>query len=213
MDDRFQALAELAVHGANVQPGQVVAVGATVGQEALARAIADAAYRRGALFVDVAYFDPYVKRARVTYADPETLEFVPPWYGQRLLALADRGDARIGFSGVVAPHALDGLDPALLGRDQLPWLKESSQVISRRADQLDDRALSAPGVGQAGLPRAGRRRVVRAALGRPLADPPARRGRPGRCVGEPHGGAEGLGGGAQRASARPRSSYAGPAPS
>ena len=71
VDDRFQALAELAVHGANVQPGQVVAVGATVGQEALARATADAAYRRGALFVDVAYFDPYVKRARVTYADPD----------------------------------------------------------------------------------------------------------------------------------------------
>ena len=47
----------------------------------------------------------------MTHADPETLEFVPPWYGQRLLALADRGDARIGFAGVVAPHALDGLDP------------------------------------------------------------------------------------------------------
>ena len=74
MDDRFHALAELAVHGANVQPGQVVAVGATVGQEELARAIAEAAYRRGALFVDVAYFDPYVKRARIEHADPETLD-------------------------------------------------------------------------------------------------------------------------------------------
>jgi aminopeptidase len=133
MADRLERLAELAVHGANVQPGQIVAIGATVGQEALARATADAAYRRGALFVDVAYFDPHLKRARVRYADPETLEFVPPWYGQRLLALADRGDARIGFSGVVDPHALDDLDPALLGRDQLPWLKESSQVISQRA--------------------------------------------------------------------------------
>ena len=81
MDDRFQALAELAVHGANVQPGQVVAVGATIGQEELARAVAEAAYKRGALFVDVAYFDPYVKRARIEHADPETLEFVPPWYG------------------------------------------------------------------------------------------------------------------------------------
>ena len=83
VDDRFQALAELAVHGANVQPGQVVAVGATVGQEELARAVAAAAYRRGALFVDVTYFDPYVKRARIEHADPETLGFVPPWYGAR----------------------------------------------------------------------------------------------------------------------------------
>ena len=129
---------------------------------------------------------------------------MPPWYGQRLLALADRGDARIGFSGVVDPHALDGLDPALLGRDQLPWLKESSQVISRAGDQLDDRPLSAPRSG---------RKLVYPELAEDESyerlwadlwhDPPARRGRPGRCLGEPHDGAEGLGGGAHRAPARP----------
>src|SRR5262245_17287847 len=72
MDDRLQSLAELAVHGANVQAGQIVAVGATTGQEELARAIAEAAYKRGALFVDVLYFDPYVKRSRIEHADPDT---------------------------------------------------------------------------------------------------------------------------------------------
>ena len=133
MDERFQALAELAVHGANVQKGQIVGIGAIVGQEELARATAEAAYRRGALFVDVAYFDPYVKRARIEYADAETLDFVPSWYVARLNALAERGDARISFAGVVAPAALDGLDPARIGRDQLPWLKEAAKVISDRA--------------------------------------------------------------------------------
>lgn len=133
MDERFQALADLAVHGANVQPGQIVAVGASVGQEALARAIAAAAYSRGARFVDVAYFDPLVKRARVAHADPATLDYVPAWYGERLNALAERGDARISFAGAVEPAALEGLDPALLGRDQLPWLKEVSRVIDERA--------------------------------------------------------------------------------
>jgi len=133
VDERFQALAELAVHGANVQKGQVVAIGATIGQEELARATAEAAYRRGAHFVDVLYFDPYVKRARIAYAAADTLEFVPPWYVQRLNALAERGDARISFAGAVAPAALDGLDPVRLGRDQLPWLKEASKVISDRA--------------------------------------------------------------------------------
>ena len=133
MDERFQVLGELAVHGANVQKGQIVAVGARVGQEELARATAEAAYRRGALFVDVLYFDPYVKRARIAHAGKETLGFVPPWYAQRLNALAERGDARISFSGVVAPAAFDGLDPVRLGRDQLPSLKESSKVISDRA--------------------------------------------------------------------------------
>jgi aminopeptidase len=133
VDDRFEALAELAVHGANVQRGQVVSVGATIGQEELVRAIAAAAYRRGALFVDVLYFDPFVKRARILHADPDTLEYVPPWYPIRLESLGERGDARISLSGIVAPGVFDDVDAALLGRDQLPWLKELSQLISARA--------------------------------------------------------------------------------
>ena len=72
-------------YGANVQPGQVVNVNAEHGQDELARAVAAHAYRRGARFVDVGYFDPYVKRARIEHADAETLDFVPPWYGKRAL--------------------------------------------------------------------------------------------------------------------------------
>jgi len=133
MDDRFDALAELAVHGANVQPGQVLAVSATTGQEELARAVAKAGYKRGAIFVDVAYFDPYVKRTRIEHADPETLAFVPPWYGNRVDLLAERGDARVALAGVVDPNVFSGLDPALLGRDQLPGLKETARIIGERA--------------------------------------------------------------------------------
>jgi aminopeptidase len=132
MDERYDALAALAVHGANVQPGQVVGLGAYLGQEELVRAIAAAAYDRGALFVDVWYFDPFVKRARVAHADPDTLEFVPSWYGARFDALAERRDARIHLTGVTAPNALDGLDPALAGRDQLPYLKEIPRIVGER---------------------------------------------------------------------------------
>lgn len=132
-DERFTALAELAVHGVNVQPGQVVAVGAEIGQEELVRAIASAAYDRGAQFVDVLYFDPWVKRARIENADPETLGFVPEWYGARLLGFAERGDARISLTGIVSPDALAGVDPALSGRDRLPWLKEVGRVVSERS--------------------------------------------------------------------------------
>jgi aminopeptidase len=149
VDERFVALAELAVHGANVQPGQVVAVGATIGQEELARAVARAAYERGAALVDVAYFDPYVKRERIAHADPNTLTYVPPWYGARLLALAERGDARINLAGIVAPDALKGLDPMLVGRDQLPGLKEGSQLVADRATNWT--AVPAPHPAWAGL--------------------------------------------------------------
>src|SRR3954453_10301813 len=129
MDERFEALAALAVHGANVQAGQVVAVGAFLEQETLVRAIAAEAYRRGALFVDVQYFDPFVKRARIKHADPDTLEFVPPRYGARVEPLGERRDARINLPGTTAANVLDGLDPALTGKDQLPYVKEIPKLV------------------------------------------------------------------------------------
>src|SRR5206468_6294791 len=95
MDPRFSRLAELAVSvGANVQPGQIVGVTAQIGEEEPARALAESAYRRGAKFVDVWFFDPWVKRARIEHAPEDTLDFVPGWYGQRLLALGEERSAR-----------------------------------------------------------------------------------------------------------------------
>ena len=42
MADRLQRLAELSVHGANVQPGQIVMITAEIGQEEQARTLAAA---------------------------------------------------------------------------------------------------------------------------------------------------------------------------
>jgi aminopeptidase len=129
----LERLADLAVGpGANVQSGQVVSIGAELGQEELARAVAAAAYRRGARFVDVRYFDPYVKRARIEHAGEETLSYVPPWYGERVLALGRERGANVALAGPVTTGALDGLDPARAGRDQLPFVKETMVVINQR---------------------------------------------------------------------------------
>src|SRR3954454_12058970 len=126
-------LADLAVRvGANVQPDQVVSVASEPGKEYLTRAVAEAAYRAGARFVDVQWFDPHVKRARIANAREETLEFVPSWYGERMLALGDQRAARIAFSGPTAPGLLDGLDPVRAGRDRLPAIKESTKVLGER---------------------------------------------------------------------------------
>jgi len=118
--------------GANVQSGQIVSVSSEPGKEYLTRAIAASAYRRGAKFVDVAWFDPWVKRARVEHAPEDTLEFVPPWYGERVLALGEHRAARIQLSGAVAPGLLADLDPVRAGRDRLPALKESGTVVNAR---------------------------------------------------------------------------------
>jgi aminopeptidase len=134
MDDAtLERLADLVVgFGANVQEDQIVSVSCEPGKEALTRAIATSAYRRGARFVDVAWFDPWVKRARVAHAREESLDFVPDWYGERILALGEQRAARIGLSGPSAPGLLEDLDPIRSGKDRLPAVKESGQVVNDR---------------------------------------------------------------------------------
>ena len=129
----IERLAELAVaFGSNVQPGQIVHITAELGHEDLVRAMAAHAYERGAKFVDVYWFDPHVKLARLKHADPETLDFVPSWYGERVLALGDQRCSRIFITGPTAPGLLDEIDPALAGRDLLPRQKETGKIVSER---------------------------------------------------------------------------------
>jgi aminopeptidase len=129
----LERFADLAVTFAvNLQPDQILAVGAEVGKEAMVRAIATSAYRHGARFVDPLYFDMHVKRARLMHADDETLDFVPSWYGERLLELGRQRCARISLSGPATPGLLSDVDPRRAGRDQLPFLKEAGLVVNQR---------------------------------------------------------------------------------
>jgi aminopeptidase len=124
-------LAELAAWGANVQSGQIVGISSTLGKEELTRRVARAAYRRGAKYVDALYWDQWLKRQRIEHADGETLEFVPPWLRQRLEWLSDEHAARVTLSGPHAPEALRGLDPARAGKDLLPYISETGEIVNR----------------------------------------------------------------------------------
>lgn len=124
-------LAELAAWGANVQPGQIVGISSTLGKEELTRRIARAAYRRGAKYVDTLYWDQWLKRERIEHAGEETLEYVPPWLHQRLEWLSDEHAARVTLSGPHAPDALRGLDPARTGKDLLPYIRETGEIVNR----------------------------------------------------------------------------------
>jgi aminopeptidase len=131
-EERLDRLAELAVFGANVQEGQLVAITSYIGKERLTRKIAHGAYLRGARYVDVLYFDQWIKRERIAHAPDGTLDFIPPWMQDRLRYLSDQHAARITLSGPHAPHALDGLDPGRSGQDLLPYLPETGAVVNKR---------------------------------------------------------------------------------
>ena len=129
----LDALAELAVGvGANVQPGQVVGITVQSGQELIARATAEKAYARGAKFVDLWYVDLFVKHSRLKHAPRETLTYLPPWIGERMLKLGELNAARLSFQGAPAPRLMDDLDPDVLGLDQTPRVRESTIVTGNQ---------------------------------------------------------------------------------
>ena len=133
MGDRssdIEKLADLLVgFGANVQPGEIVGVTAALGMEPIVREVARASYQRGAKWVDVFWWDPWVKRARLEHADESTLDYVPPSIGSRMSWLGREHAARVSFVGP-DPAAADGLDPARAGRDVLPFVAEIVEVVN-----------------------------------------------------------------------------------
>jgi aminopeptidase len=132
--DLLERYADLIVSfGANVQPDQVVAVEALPDAQPLVHLIARKAYERGARYVDVAYFDPAVKRARIEHSPEDSLRWVPPWLGRRILSLGELDAARIVLVPLVPPGLLDGTDAGRAGRDRLPTLPETFQVVTDRS--------------------------------------------------------------------------------
>ena len=119
--------------GANVQPGQVVAIDASPEAAPLVHTIARLAYERGARYVDVGYFDGAVKRIRAQHAREETLDWAPPWIGRRLLDLGELDAARIVLTPLLPPALLEGVDPARAGKDRLPSVPELFKVIDDRS--------------------------------------------------------------------------------
>ena len=128
----LERLADLLVgFGSNLQPGQILGVSAFLGMEDAARAVVRAAYKRGAKYVDVFWWDPLVKRERLLHADPDTLEYVPPWIGRRLEWLSSEHAARLSLSGT-STKPFEDVDPTRLGRDLLPYVAEVPQIVNER---------------------------------------------------------------------------------
>ena len=65
--------------GANVQPGQVVALHAAVEESAFALMLAEEAYQAGAKKVNIEWMCQAQNRLDFTYADTETLSRVLTW--------------------------------------------------------------------------------------------------------------------------------------
>jgi len=74
-----------------------------------------------------------VKRVRAELAAEDTLDWVPPWAGKRLLDLGDLDAARIVLVPLVPPGLMNGVAAARAGRDRLPSVPEIFRLIDDRS--------------------------------------------------------------------------------
>jgi aminopeptidase len=131
-DERLARYAELAVRvGANVQDGQTVFLLTHVAHAPLARALAQAAYKAGARYVDVQYRDQHVRKAMIELGPDETLTYTPDWL--KTLWHAAEGGALIATTGDPEPELMADLDGERVGRAQMKELTEiaRAQMVAR----------------------------------------------------------------------------------
>jgi aminopeptidase len=133
LDARLERYAELAIRvGANVQPGQMLFIGAMIDHAPLARALARAAYAAGAKYVDVRYTDQHVRHAMIEFGPDEALEHTPEWLKTRFRAAG--GNALVGTTGDPEPDLLADLPGERVGRARMHELnKVVRELMTERA--------------------------------------------------------------------------------
>ncbi|GGO65997.1 aminopeptidase [Nonomuraea cavernae] len=105
-----------------------VLINAEIEHAPLARALAEAAYARGARHADIWYFDPYAKRSRVRHAEATTLAEVPSWLDARNEELERHHGVLVNIRGFAAPDLLAGEDPVRSGLDRMPNLSSRQRL-------------------------------------------------------------------------------------
>jgi aminopeptidase len=130
--DYSRRLADLAVHvGAKVQAGQDVFVIAWDPAHAdLVREVAESAYTTGARYVSALYWDGPVKASRLRHAPEDSLSFVPDWFRRAATEAIERRAAWIAIFGDPDPTIFDGIDPARVGRDLMPFIPETLELVA-----------------------------------------------------------------------------------
>ncbi len=100
-----------------VGKGDSVVVQGEPAHRELMVAVAAAAYRAGAVYVDSVVADPLVARARLEHGSDASLGAVSPWAERRLRELAKPTGAHVYVAGESEPGYLDGIPPKRIATD------------------------------------------------------------------------------------------------
>ncbi len=110
--EELKRYAELiAIHGLNVQPGQLVNISTEIIHRDFTMQIVEACYRQGASYVAVDFSDPRTAAIRVNNSNDKNLEFVPDYLSAKYKELVDTNAANLKLIGSEDPDILADLDP------------------------------------------------------------------------------------------------------
>jgi aminopeptidase len=117
--DRYATL--LVKHGANVQPGQLVNIGAEVIHRDLAYRIAREAYRAGASNVMLDLTEPRLQRFKLDTVKDEHVSLVPRCVSTKYEQILEEGGATIKIIGPEFPLLLAGVPPKRVNNERLAF--------------------------------------------------------------------------------------------
>ncbi len=100
-------------------------------------AVAESAYRAGALFVDVVTADPLVMRAKLLHATDDAIGALSPWSRRRLREVAGPSGALAAITGEGEAGYLDGIPPERIATD---YSRLAKQTAFLRRAQLNMRS-------------------------------------------------------------------------
>jgi aminopeptidase len=117
---QLAAYAEVLVaHGLNVQPGQIVNISTEPYHRDFSLLVAEAAYKKGAKFVNIDLADPKALKLRIEHSKNEDLSYVPAYTTSKYSELVDTVAANLKILGPEEPDLLADLDPKKINIQRL----------------------------------------------------------------------------------------------
>ena len=114
----LQKYADVTINvGLNLRKGQRLMIQALLDDAPFVRKAAEAAYKAGAVYVDVLFMDEKLNRIRFEHADPGTITEVPDWIFARYEEYQKRADALLAISSS-DPDIFNGIDPDLIAKNR-----------------------------------------------------------------------------------------------
>jgi aminopeptidase len=130
--DELQRYAEMIVRGCIAfRRGDTLVQQVSIGHRDLAVAVTEAAYRAGALAVEVEYDDPRVYAAKIRTAPKEALGHVPPWRRARAASFGEEAVAIVQVMGEFELDAVADLPPEKIAADHAGRSSRALQRIRR----------------------------------------------------------------------------------